>query len=291
MKRFALLTLMGAVLVGCVASEPAPSGDRVQATETIVLATGPDPRIGNSFAFVEAAIAPSAELLSDSLGFTVPPLQIFLSADADWLTDQYLDAFNLGPGFRPGKIEAFSSCNPQAEAGLGAIFLCEDDPLYQNRGRVLHVVAHEIWHSAVQYGIAQRPCCTDSDFVRGPVPDGIVFYGPHWLLEGSAEMFGTYASLNGNQAQFDREMQRQIGRIPSDIDITRLASRGGFNANDGWNVSPGAAYVLTGGDFAPFGAYFAEIGRGVPYPRAFESAFGMDEATFASALRDTLRES
>lgn len=286
MKLVFILAFSSIALLGCMGTETMlPETGESHGGNAISLVTGPDDRNGRSLQNVQAAIAPSTRLLSQDLGFSVPSLQVFLSDDAVWMTDQYLRMNNLSSGFRAGKMREFSSCNPQAEAGLRAIFLCEGDTLYQDRQRVLHVVAHEIWHSAVQYGLGRRACCTDRDFVVGRAPTGVTFYGPNWLLEGSAEMFGAFVTANGNRTQFNRAMQRYISRVPRDVDITQLASRGGFNANNGWDISPAAVYVLTGGDFSLLGTYFSEIGAGVPYDRAFETAFGQNEAAFASHFR------
>jgi hypothetical protein len=270
-----------------MSTETVPQESRTQATTStsINLITGPDERNGRSLENVQAAIPTATRLLTQDLGFSVPALQIFLSDDAAWMTNQYLRVNNLNSGFRAGKMREFSSCDPQAEGGLRAIFLCEGDALYQDRQRVQHVVAHEIWHSAVQYGLGQRACCTDRDFVVGRAPTGVTFYGPNWLLEGSAEMFGSFVTANGNQDQFNRSMQSHLSRVPRDVDLTQLASRGGFNANNGWAISPAAVYVLTNGDFSLLGTYFSQIAAGIPFGRAFEAAFGQDEATFAARFR------
>ena len=144
MKLIPILGFASIALLGCMSTETVSQETGSQATTAapITVIVGPDDRNGKSLENVEAAIAPSIRLLSQDLGFSVPNLQVFLSDDAAWMTDQYLRVNNLSAGFRAGKMREFSSCNPQAEAGVRAIFLCEGDALYQDRQRVLHVVAH-----------------------------------------------------------------------------------------------------------------------------------------------------
>ncbi|MEM9581818.1 MAG: hypothetical protein AAGA08_01775 [Pseudomonadota bacterium] len=256
---------------------------QVFAQSNISVFPGPDSRNGNSLKYVEAGISSSTASLT-RLGFKVPQVSVFLSDDPRWLTENYLKVNKLGAGFRAGKMQSFSTCNPQAEAGLGVVFLCEGDRLYRNKGRVTHIVAHELWHTVVQYGRAKRRCCTDRDFVSGRAPGGTTFYGPQWLLEGSAEMFAEYVAANGNTRRFRNAMKKYVSRTSSRTEILNLTSRQGFNANDGWTVGPAAAFVLTDGQFAPFAKYFSLIGAGSSYRKAFERAFGMTQKDFSTSF-------
>jgi hypothetical protein len=110
------------------------------------------------------------------------PLQVYMSNDAVWLTDNYLKANDLPNGFRKGKLESFGACNPSAEFGWYSIFLCTDAPEW-DRGNAFSegIVAHEYWHTvqADLVGLKAKTCCRDNDAMS--------VHGPEWLKEGSAQ--------------------------------------------------------------------------------------------------------
>ncbi len=121
----------------------------------------------------------------EHLGIDPPGCNVFMSTDAEWMTDRYEEAFkiSLTGANRLVKVKDFTGCG--GEGGFQNIFfsVCDDwwkMPLERReRG-----YAHEWWHTNVQYYLLNAICCSDNYRMQ--------MVGPHWLMEGSA---GVWESL------------------------------------------------------------------------------------------------
>ncbi len=168
---------------------------------------------------VRDAMALSRAYAKERLGIDPPGTNVFIGTDPEWMTDRYLEAFKLDEGFRSGKMQSFSRCEPAGEGGLSAIFIPVCDNGWENSSVMRkRIYVHEWWHAAVQYYLLNAYCCTDSNRMQ--------MVGPHWLMEGSAEV---WVSLVLNDfASLDQEMAWRRGRVPRDVNLLDLNTWQGF---------------------------------------------------------------
>ena len=267
--KFGFLRMVGCGFVAfCACLSPSAQGGQFTIIE------GPDARRGSVLSHVSSALSASDAAL-EAHGYTSPNIKVFLSGDANWLTESYLAAMGLSDRYRAGKLDTFGRCDPLGEFGKAAIFLCEEHEVWERRRGATRIVAHEVWHAAVQDGIVQKPCCFDSNAMS--------LYGPEWLVEGSAEVFAEYVLAGRNPSRFARAMESFTREAPRDVDLAKLKSRRGFRNNNGWRVGPAAVYELINGtNFEKLFDYYEHIANGDSIDMAFSSAFGQDQASFAA---------
>ena len=170
---------------------------------------------------VEAHMALSRAYAREHLGIDPPGSKVFIGTDPEWMTDRYLEAFQLGEGYRPGKRQSFSQCEPLGEAGLYTIFIPVCNDLWKDSSEVAerNLVAHEWWHTNVQYYLLNAYCCADNDRMQ--------LVGPEWLFEGSAEV---WVLLVTNDFVIDSEQEKawRRERVPADFNLLDLNTRRGW---------------------------------------------------------------
>ncbi|MFK7877489.1 MAG: peptidoglycan-binding protein [Paracoccaceae bacterium] len=230
---------------------------------------------------VEVALRASRNRIETKLGLNPPPLQAYLSADAEWLTKNYLRSNNLPESYRMGKMSEFGRCEPAAEAGLGVMFLCQENTRWSDDSNAIHMSAHEFWHTAVQYYLVDQRCCSD--------PDAMSLFGPEWLVEGSAEYFATSVREDLGMGSLKREMIEYENRIDPNINLTELQTRRGFRENDGWNAGPVAvSFLVETRGIESIVEYYKAIGAGEEIETAFRLAFGSTTDDLAIEFRSFL---
>ncbi len=227
---------------------------------------------------VQLTLEASRELLNSEFGYSAPVVRAYVSNNAKWMTDIYLQENELPNRFRAGKLDEFSRCEPSAEAGIRAMFLCLGNPRWSDRSRAIHATAHEYWHSALQYDLVNQRCCTDSNAMS--------LFGPEWLVEGSAELFGIMAKEKMGVSKRIIEMLGFKAETPNDVDLMRLRTRAGYRENEGWNYAPLAAqYLYDRTGPASFVEYYRGIAEGEQIGTAFQNAFGLSEQEFSDQFR------
>jgi len=212
--------------------------------------------------------------------FGVTPRQettIFASTDAVWLTTNYLDANDLDPRYRSGKLKSFGACNPAASFGWYSVFLCTDS---EDWGRgpspVQRIVGHELWHviQADLVGPKAKGCCTNNDEMS--------VFGPEWLKEGSAQWFGLRTIAELGKINLEREVRSYLRDVPADLVVFERNSRKGFRDNRrSLSVGILATHFLVAqaGEYA-LPDFYRQLGRGSSWKVAFETAFGYSPEQF-----------
>ena len=167
----------------------------------------------------------SRDYAKEHMVLSPPPSDVFVGSDPEWLADRYLEAFRLPEGFRQGKVATFSSCGP-GEGGHTAMFIpaCNRDWLDAPRERRAFGNAHEWFHVNVQFEYLGVVCCSGGT--------GIPVYGPQWLIEGAAEVWGSLVTNDfTNDIEYEKAWRRQ--QVPAGFDLMAL------NTRRGWQDAPG----------------------------------------------------
>ena len=220
------------------------------------------------------------------------PGTIYVSADAEWLTDAYVAHLNAGEGIRSGKMQHFSGCHG-GEAGYGFMFMCSKSDVFDGdwfgSGRLAQrtfAMAHEYFHM-LQYERAVGSldnCCSGTNTLK--------MLGPQWLVEGAAEYVAFRLLGDSKRLNLKREIAwhtQKAAEVESSLE--------GMQTREGYYAEPRAssagmiaAHLLaeTAG-LASLGQYYADIGSGKDWQTAFEAAFGMSPAAFAEVYESHIR--
>ena len=206
----------------------------------------------------------------EHLGLVPPGITVYIG-NAEWLANRYLEAFELGEGARPDKVQFFSRCESAGEAGFYSIFIpvCEDRGWSAEQRETL--VAHEWWHAAVQYYLLNSYCCTGSDRMQHT--------GPLWLIEGIAEALAKSVTA-GVDFDLEREMawlrEHLRNRLPTDFNLLDLNTRKGWREASNYNYTAGklAAFMLL--DTAGLQSFLDFYGNLGDYYAAEAAKVGLD---------------
>lgn len=239
----------------------------VMAATTLI--EGPDNR--NTDQVVEHArtgIARSERLLEEH-GMENPDLPAFLSDDAIWMANRYLEVTGLSSSYRAGKVSSFGQCNPQAEASMGGLFLCEGGSNWTNKIIAINMTGHEHWHAAVQYHYSGLECCSGNQKIE-------TVFGPAWLIEGAADLWGQYVVTNGNLKLLAIRMRTEYReQLPHNPSLQNIATMSGLQ-DHGLKAGTLAVYELINeSHFERFATYFSILGEGSSLAEAFEESFGV----------------
>ena len=173
----------------------------------------------------------SRDYAKKHLSIASPPSDVFIGSDPGWLTDRYLEAFQLPEGFRQGKMLSFSNCGG-GEGGFTAMFIptCNEEMLTTTRESRANRNAHEWWHVNVQYHLVNTFCCTSNTEI--PV------YGPEWMAEGAAQVWASLVSNNFTDDLLEQEKTWRLQQAPADFDLLTL------NTRQGWQAAPAGKSVV-----------------------------------------------
>lgn len=234
---------------------------------------------GKTQAVLNRGLDLARDLLKRRVGVVLPEqVRAFAGTDAGWLAENYLQARNLPEGFRAGKQKEFGTCDPPAEGGHYAMFLCLDDQAWRRgESEAMGIVAHEYTHN-MQFalvGESGKNCCSDSDAMS--------VFGPQWLVEGSAEFMKFLLWDELGYRSLDREIREYAGRLRGrEIRLSAIETRKGMREHAvGWDVGPVATHYLLAKSGVPaLATFWRGIGNGVPMRDAFASAFGRTTEEF-----------
>ena len=210
-------------LINSVGAESTSSAEALWATEQIVSDGSVEPHI---LAEVSNNMAISRAYAKAYLGINPPGQKVFVSANPKWMTDKYLEVFELGEVFRPGKMQQFSDCKSGsiAEGGLAGIFIMLCHKSWKDPPQLRKVIcAHEWWHANVQWHLLNAFCCSDNNRMQ--------IAGPEWLMEGSADVWALLV-LNNFANSPDQEIAWLRGwlrgKVPIDFNLLDLNTRRGW---------------------------------------------------------------
>ncbi|WP_299368963.1 hypothetical protein [uncultured Tateyamaria sp.] len=193
---------------------------------------------------------------------------------------------------RPGRAKPVDTTRFCPERGVGGaanrayVMFCWSDTIAQggwspeDTARLAKVMAHEYTHQ-VQYALA-------ADDPAQKV-DGAWALGPHWMVEGVAELvewqFDSDRILADGPALFDLQTAARRSRLTLD----QLSAHGTVRDSEAYGVARFAAYLLAQRHgMAALFDYFRALGRGMDQAQAFQATFDQSPAAYA-ALFETLR--
>jgi peptidoglycan hydrolase-like protein with peptidoglycan-binding domain len=221
-------------------------------------------------------LAEIRDYFSTSLGGALKaPGTIFVSADANWLTESYLRHLKLGNSYRQGKLDGFTRCGG-GEGGLGFTFMCARSDVFTGdwfgsgrQAQRTYALAHEYFHM-LQY---ESVGTTDSSGL-----------GPQWLIEGAAEYVAfRILADTGRMKGFDGEISwhtQKAGEVGSSL--KQMETRKVFYSEPRASSSGMiAAHLLAqraGLEALP--RFYKLLGQGNSVKSAFEKSFRISLSEF-----------
>ncbi len=257
-----------------------------------LLRFGPDVDAGT----IEHTIAGMKDIhayYSESLGGALKtPGTIYISSDAQWLTDHYVDHLQMGEGIRSGKLANFLGCHG-GEAGPGFMFFCAKSDVFSGdwfgsglAAQRTFGLAHEYFHM-LQYERAYgrlEGCCDGRNTVEK--------VGPQWLVEGAAEYVAFKILGDSGRMNFAREIDWHTQKAAEvDVPLSKMQTREGYYAEPlASSAGMIAAHMLaeTSG-FPALAEFYNHMGAGQSWDTAFETAFGMTPEAFYESYEAEIR--
>jgi len=197
--------------------------------------------------------------------------------------DALANAYSRATGLSPEAARA-AWVGVAGRGGTGGIWLYLGGSWWTraDRWERQHVVAHELFHVLQGEFSVQLGGSSEGEVRRS---------GPEWLLEGGADYAARrVAEVLGGPSM---ETARKLGRARAssiDIPLRVLETRAGMDraGNAGYELAMlGVDALLRGRDASALRTFYSQVGTGVitgmPWPQAFEIAFGTSPGTFYQA--------
>ncbi len=220
------------------------------------------------------------------------PGTIYVSADAEWMADNYVAHLKVGQGIRRGKVEWFTGCHG-GEAGYSFMFMCAKADVFSGdwfgAGRAAQrsfALAHEYFHM-LQYERAYgrlEGCCSGNNSLK--------MLGPQWLVEGSAEYIAFRLLGDSGKMNLKREIDWHTQKAAEvTVPLEKMQTREGYYAEPRASSAGMIAAHLLAEDagLKSLADFYGEIGSGKDWEAAFEATFGMTEAEFLVRYEDHIR--
>lgn len=220
----------------------------------------------------------------------IDPFRVFVYANPDALAAAFVQWAHLDQSAIPVKASWYRTGRSTAEAGWHGVFVNLYASGWATYGLIdrQKILAHELFH------LVQQQLENDPSNCGSTPPDQVRACGPTWLIEGSAETMGyRVAAARGllDLAGLESQLRQRVRGTT--LTLASLETYSGQSQAGSWDTMHLAADHLA--EIAPHGVqsfldFWRAIGAGLPWPDAFQSAFGMTVAQYYAAF-DAFRAS
>jgi hypothetical protein len=220
-------------------------------------------------ATIEDAFAFAREAARSAFQYEVGTVSIFASSDSNEIGTWYAEF--LGS---PSSTSSEAWQTRTAEAAYRSIFL--RPPVGRD---FFTTIAHEYFH-VVENELMGKAL---SDQARRTPPPQMRNYGPNWLMEGAADLFGLHATAERNGLTLQALKMSQIQSLRGlTTDLQVLETSQGFQSVSGaYQLSYlASSYLTDASGLSAILAYYRLIGEGWLWQDAFAQAFGRSIDSF-----------
>ena len=207
-------------------------------------------------------------------------MNVFVSGDASELTMMYGSWNHITNADALATIRTRWQSPGTAEAGYRVMFIFTGGVSPSQWGRDPYLtLTHEYFHivqdDLVGSSIANAALTTPPTQVRA--------WGPAWLVEGSADLFGWLAYSERSGRSFDGIKADQIAQARTTTDLLQLmeTNRGFQSVATPYQLAFLATDLLSKPNgVGSLAQYFTSIGEGAEWHAAFQAAFGISADAF-----------